>query len=150
MLNALKMSESLFSRYYLNEAFNDIHFNFALRDDIKIGEPFSVILVAKNRSKSTQHTINGNLRVDTVHYTGKVGQPVKLFGFNRVVKPLGAEEVRLDVTFDEYYSRLVEQVPTKHFKMIYKSMFYSLQGAFRHPVHVLLLSLIFKTIPASF
>lgn len=40
MLKALRQSENLFSRYYLNEEFNDIMFNFELRDDIVIGEPF--------------------------------------------------------------------------------------------------------------
>ena len=41
MLRALLQSESLFSRYYLNEDFNDIKFDFELRDDIVIGQPFS-------------------------------------------------------------------------------------------------------------
>jgi hypothetical protein len=40
MLTALRQSASMFSRYYLNEDFNDMHFDFELRDDIKIGEPF--------------------------------------------------------------------------------------------------------------
>lgn len=40
MLKALHQSESLFSRYYLNEEFNDIMFTFELRDDIVIGQPF--------------------------------------------------------------------------------------------------------------
>lgn len=40
MLKALRQSESLFSRYYLNEEFNDVMFTFELRDDIIIGEPF--------------------------------------------------------------------------------------------------------------
>lgn len=40
MLKALRQSESLFSRYYLNEEFNDIMFTFELRDDIVIGQPF--------------------------------------------------------------------------------------------------------------
>ena len=44
MLKALRQSESLFSRYYLNEEFNDIMFNFELRDDIVIGEPFRYII----------------------------------------------------------------------------------------------------------
>lgn len=41
MLKALAQSESLFSRYYLNEDFNDLKFDFQLRDDIVIGQPFS-------------------------------------------------------------------------------------------------------------
>lgn len=40
MLKALRQSQSLFSRYYLNEEFNDIMFDFELRDDIVIGQPF--------------------------------------------------------------------------------------------------------------
>lgn len=43
MLKALEQSESLFSRYYLNEDFNDIKFDFELRDDIVIGQPFSYV-----------------------------------------------------------------------------------------------------------
>ncbi len=41
MINALRESASLFSRYYLNEDFNDVRFDFLLRDDIKIGSPFT-------------------------------------------------------------------------------------------------------------
>ena len=40
MIKALRQSESLFSRYYLNEEFNDVIFKFELLDDIVIGEPF--------------------------------------------------------------------------------------------------------------
>lgn len=40
MLKALRQSQSLFSRYYLNEEFNDVTFDFELRDDIVIGQPF--------------------------------------------------------------------------------------------------------------
>lgn len=40
MLKALRQSESLFSRYYLNEDFNDVRFDFKLHDDIVIGSPF--------------------------------------------------------------------------------------------------------------
>jgi transglutaminase 1 len=40
MLKALKQCESHFSRFYLNEEFNEIQFDFELRDDIVIGFPF--------------------------------------------------------------------------------------------------------------
>lgn len=43
MLKALRQSESLFSRYYLNEEFNDVMFTFELRDDIIIGQPFRYV-----------------------------------------------------------------------------------------------------------
>lgn len=43
MLKALKQANSAFSRYYLNEEFNDVNFHFELKDDIKIGEDFHVV-----------------------------------------------------------------------------------------------------------
>lgn len=43
MEKALRKSESIFARYYLNDAFNDVIFDFELRDDIKIGQDFSVV-----------------------------------------------------------------------------------------------------------
>lgn len=43
MEKALRKSESIFARYYLNETFNDITFDFELRDDIKIGQDFTVV-----------------------------------------------------------------------------------------------------------
>jgi transglutaminase 1 len=43
MLKALKQANSAFSRYYLNEEFNEVQFEFEVKDDIKIGEPFSVV-----------------------------------------------------------------------------------------------------------
>lgn len=43
MHKALKQANSPFSRYYLNEEFNEVHFHFELKDDIKIGEDFHVV-----------------------------------------------------------------------------------------------------------
>lgn len=43
MEKALRKSQSIFARYYLNDAFNDIYFDFELRDDIKIGQDFTVV-----------------------------------------------------------------------------------------------------------
>lgn len=40
MYKALKQNESVFSRYYLNEEFNEIKFDFILNDDIVVGESF--------------------------------------------------------------------------------------------------------------
>jgi len=49
MLKALRQSESHFSRFYLNEDFNDIQFDFELRDDIVIGSPFGKSTIAEYR-----------------------------------------------------------------------------------------------------
>ncbi|CAG2063108.1 unnamed protein product, partial [Timema podura] len=86
MLRALKQSESHFSRYYLNDDFNDINFNFELRDDIVIGQPFSVVVVMKNRSRTENYTVKVILRVDAVLYTGTVKDAVKRDDVERVVK----------------------------------------------------------------
>lgn len=43
MEKALRKSESIFARYYLNDAFNDVTFDFELQDDIKIGQDFNVV-----------------------------------------------------------------------------------------------------------
>ncbi|XP_011300177.1 annulin isoform X2 [Fopius arisanus] len=109
MLKALRQSESLFSRYYLNEEFNDVMFNFELQDDIIIGQPFSVILLIKNRSSEFEYRVSVILRVEVVMYTGKVGGPIKRTEVDRIVKPGDLEEVRLNVSWEEYGSRLLNQ-----------------------------------------
>ncbi|XP_066246392.1 annulin-like [Euwallacea similis] len=109
MLKALRQSESLFSRYYLNEDFNDIYFHFNLIDDVKIGQPFDVALSMRNRSKTKHYKIAVILRVDVVTYTGKVGESVKSEQFTVLVKPDSTHEVKLTVRYDEYTKRLIDQ-----------------------------------------
>ncbi|XP_012283276.1 annulin isoform X2 [Orussus abietinus] len=109
MLKALRQSESLFSRYYLNEEFNDVMFNFELRDDILIGQPFSVVMLIKNRSMDKEYQIIVIMRVETVLYTGRVGDPIRKSEKRRLVKPGVLEEIRLDITWEEYGPRLMNQ-----------------------------------------
>lgn len=45
MEKALKASEHIYARYYLNEVFNDIVFEFELKDDVKIGQDFDVVSI---------------------------------------------------------------------------------------------------------
>ena len=42
MIRALRMAKNQYSRYYLNERFEDIKFEFLLLDDVVIGSPFTV------------------------------------------------------------------------------------------------------------
>lgn len=109
MIKALRQSENLFSRYYLNEDFNDIHFNFQLLDDIKIGQPFDVTLAMKNRSKSKSYKVKVILKVDVVTYTGKIGDSVKTGNFDVTVSTDSTHEVKLNVIFNEYIKRVVDQ-----------------------------------------
>ncbi|XP_045490802.1 annulin isoform X1 [Colias croceus] len=109
MEKALRKSGSIFARYYLNDVFNDVYFEFELRDDIKIGQDFSVVLHIKNRSTTNEHNVKGVLRVDTVTYRGKTGESVKRDEFDIVIKPEAKEKINMLVTFDDYYQRLVDQ-----------------------------------------
>ena len=45
MLRALRQSGNVFSRYYLNDEFEDVNFDFQLLDDIVIGSPFTVSIL---------------------------------------------------------------------------------------------------------
>ncbi|XP_017779132.1 PREDICTED: annulin-like [Nicrophorus vespilloides] len=109
MLKALKQSSSSFSRYYLNEEFNDIYFQFHMKDDIKIGEPFDVSLFAKNKSSVNDYNINVLLRVEVVTYRGKIGDAVKTEHFNVSLKKNSSQEMKLQVTYEEYFKRLLDQ-----------------------------------------
>lgn len=109
MLKALRQSENLFSRYYLNEEFNDIHFDFKLIDDIKIGQPFSVILSMKNKHKTKEFKIAAKIRVEVVTYTGKVGDNVKTEKFIVAVKPNSIHDIKLEVKYEDYIKRLIDQ-----------------------------------------
>uniref|UniRef100_A0A336LKB0 protein-glutamine gamma-glutamyltransferase n=1 Tax=Culicoides sonorensis TaxID=179676 RepID=A0A336LKB0_CULSO len=108
-LKALRKTSHQFSRYYLNEEFNEVSFDFELRDDIKIGESFSVILRIKNRSLETTHEVSGGLTVETVTYTGKMNDRVKALKFLEEIEPKSTKLVKLDVSFDEYYHKLLPQ-----------------------------------------
>lgn len=109
MLKALRQSENLFSRYYLNEDFNDMYFHFELLDDIKIGQPFDVILKMQNRSRDKDYTVDVVLRVDCVLYTGRVPNAVKRENAQKKIKAGTTEEVKLNVTYAEYVKRLRDQ-----------------------------------------
>lgn len=63
----------------------------------------------KNRSKENKYRVSVVLRVDVVLYTGKVGGSVKTFESDHLVKPGSYEEVRLDVSWNEYAPRMLDQ-----------------------------------------
>lgn len=109
MLKALKQTNSVFSRYYLNEEFNEVGFDFHLLDDIVIGQDFNVTLEIKNRSTENTHIVSGSLNVDSVLYTGKHKEPIKQHQFETELKPDASEIVQFKVTFDEYYKKMSDQ-----------------------------------------
>lgn len=68
-----------------------------------------MVLLIKNRSSYNEYRVSVILRVETVLYTGRVGDPVKRLNIDRLVKPGVLEEVRLDVSWEEYGPRLMNQ-----------------------------------------
>lgn len=69
----------------------------------------SVVLLIKNKSKHNAYEVSAILRVETVLYTGRVGDPVKRLNIDRLVKPGTVEEVRMEVSWEEYGPRLLNQ-----------------------------------------
>ena len=109
MFNALRQTESVYSRYYLNEDFNEVSFNFHLLDDIVIGQDFTVTLEVTNRSKDKTHSVNGSLNVDTVRYTGNHMVSIKSEDFSIQVPSQTTEKIQVHVAFEEYFKRLLPQ-----------------------------------------
>lgn len=109
MFAALKEAENMFSRYYLNEEFNDIYFNFELNDDIVIGQPFKITLLIRNKSLSKDYRIIVYLRAEVVTYMGKVGDAVKKEDYNFTLAKSTMRELEVTVRYDEYYKRLLDQ-----------------------------------------
>lgn len=62
-----------------------------------------------NKSSEKQHTVNGNLMVEAVLYTGKSRKDIKSMKFSEVVEPQSEKTFSLDVTFNEYYRKLMDQ-----------------------------------------
>ncbi|KAB0798564.1 hypothetical protein PPYR_09557 [Photinus pyralis] len=109
MFKALRQSENMFARYYLNDDFNDIDFSLEMRDDIKIGQPFAVTLVMRNVSKSKDYTVMVTLRIDAITYTGKVGECIKQDRFKVLVKAESSTELQTSAAYHEYSKKLMDQ-----------------------------------------
>lgn len=67
------------------------------------------VLTIRNKSSEKQHTVNGNLLVESVLYTGKSRKDLKSMKFSEVVDPMGEKKVELEVTFAEYHKKLLDQ-----------------------------------------
>lgn len=109
-LKALKQSRHAFSRYYLNDTFNEVEFDMQLNDDIKVGESFTIVLSITNKSKEKSHTAVGQLNCESSLYTGISNDNVKSLPFEVVLEPEATEFVRMQVIFEEYFRKLSAQV----------------------------------------
>ncbi|XP_073827498.1 transglutaminase isoform X2 [Musca autumnalis] len=108
-LKALKQSQHAFSRYYLNDTFNEVEFDMQLNDDIKVGENFTVILSITNKSKEKAHTAVGQLNCESAQYTGISNELIKSMPFDVEIPAGETEFVRMQVIFEEYFKKLSTQ-----------------------------------------
>ncbi|KAL5280423.1 F13A1 family protein [Megaselia abdita] len=113
MLKVLKQSQHVFSKYYLNEEFKEVHFEMDIKDDIKIGEKFMVHLKVTNKSGLKVHRASGNICADTVLYNRNRRVQVKAIPFEVAVRPGSTEYVSMEVDFQDYYKKLLPQAAFK-------------------------------------
>lgn len=67
------------------------------------------MLNIRNKSSEKTHTVNGNLLVESILYTGKERKDLKSIKFSEAVEPNAEKKVTLEVTFAEYYKKLLDQ-----------------------------------------
>jgi transglutaminase 1 len=72
-------------------------------------ETFLQVIFIKNKSSEKSHTVNGNLLVESVLYTGKNRKDLKSMKFSEVVEPNSEKKVTMEVTFVEYFRKLLDQ-----------------------------------------
>lgn len=69
----------------------------------------SQVLFIRNKSSEVKHTVNGNLLVESILYTGKSRKDLKSMKFSEVVEPNSEKKVSMEVTFAEYFKKLLDQ-----------------------------------------
>lgn len=63
----------------------------------------------KNRSSEKSYTVNGNLLVESILYTGKSRKEIKAMKFSEVIEPDSERTASLEITFTDYYRKLLDQ-----------------------------------------
>lgn len=70
MLKALKMTRNYFSRYYLNEKFEDVRFELLPIEDRMVGQPFEVVVLTTNHSNKV-YTVEMTVSVKATPYNAE-------------------------------------------------------------------------------
>ena len=70
LLKALKMTKNYFSRYYLNEKFEDVRFELLPIEDRLIGQPFNVTIRIHNNSNKV-YTAEMTIHVRATPYNAE-------------------------------------------------------------------------------
>lgn len=67
------------------------------------------ILNVKNRSSDQSYRVTGQLHVETILYTGKKRENVKSLQIDKTISPNTTDVVKLEVTFNDYFEKLLDQ-----------------------------------------
>ncbi|XP_014667660.1 PREDICTED: hemocyte protein-glutamine gamma-glutamyltransferase-like isoform X2 [Priapulus caudatus] len=107
VINALMRGHSSSTTAYdvLKE---DVIFTLDDKDDVLIGQPFSIFLKMKNTSKE-KRTVEITMHLETTYYTGVVAEKVKTEKFTVVLEPLKDNKSSITGVPDEYLDLLVDQ-----------------------------------------
>lgn len=97
MLKALKMTRHYFSRYYLNEKFEDVRFELLPIEDRLIGQPFEVQLLITNHSNKV-YTVEMTIHVRATPYNAEAQSwIVKQEHLVRSIGPRKSEPIQFGV-----------------------------------------------------
>ncbi|XP_012257376.2 hemocyte protein-glutamine gamma-glutamyltransferase-like [Athalia rosae] len=108
LLRAARSTDSARRFYSIpDQAKEDVEFELVDLDRVNVGEPFTITLYVKNKSKSPRN-IRVLLTASSVYYTGIKANLVKSKAGAFVVGPGDREVLKLTVTVDDYTDKLVE------------------------------------------
>lgn len=109
MIKALKMTRNYFSRYYLNEKFEDVRFELLPMEDRLIGQSFEVQVLTTNHSNKV-YTVEMTVHVRATPYNAEAQSwLVKQEHLVKTIGPRKRSDASVVVTFDEYKNRLSSQ-----------------------------------------
>ncbi|CAG7835561.1 unnamed protein product [Allacma fusca] len=85
----------------------DVEFSLLDLDKIPVGDPFDIVVTLQNKSKETR-TVQANIRLNSMYYTGLKAKEVKDASGKFVLRSEAKEELKMTVRPEEYMKRLVE------------------------------------------
>ncbi|GIY43593.1 hemocyte protein-glutamine gamma-glutamyltransferase [Caerostris extrusa] len=90
----------------------DVEFSLLDIEKVQIGQPFQVIVKVENKSDENR-TVTSVLSASSVYYTGILARKVKRARGVFILKPRQREELGIEVTFDDYFDKLVDYAMLK-------------------------------------
>lgn len=101
MLAALKMTKNYFSRYYLNEKFEDVRFELLPIEDRTIGKPFELTVLISNQSNKV-YTVEVTIHVRATPYNAEAQS--SLVKQEHLVRSIGPRKSKTLLAVERYTS----------------------------------------------